>query len=137
MNDTRTVWPGATRAFVKPLSCCGGIGTGAAAGALGLSLWPQDRPVVRDLPRMVLLEPQPFEHRLDGDWRQAGRSTDAPVRTARIPAPIEIMETPVSTGQWLDCVAAGACLAPSGPADRPDRRSRPLGGTSAGGAPTR
>ena len=92
----------------------------AAAGALGLSLWPQDRPVVRDLPRMVLLEPQPFEHRLDGDWRQAGRSTDAPVRTARIPAPIEIMETPVSTGQWLDCVAAGACLAPGGPADRPD-----------------
>ena len=69
---------------------------------------------------MVLLEPQPFEHRLDGDWRQAGRSTDAPVRTTRIPAPIEIMETPVSTGQWLDCVAAGACLAPSGPADRPD-----------------
>ncbi|WEF24809.1 SUMF1/EgtB/PvdO family nonheme iron enzyme [Paracoccus sp. S3-43] len=98
---------------------------GAVAGALGLSLWPLDHraapdPARPDLPRMVRLDPQPFEHRLDGDWRQAGRSTDAPVQVSRIPAPVEIMETAVSTGQWQDCVAAGACLAPGGPVDRPD-----------------
>jgi formylglycine-generating enzyme required for sulfatase activity len=93
--------------------------TGAVVGTPGVTLWPKNHPVVRDLPRMVLLESQPFEHRLDGDWRQAGQSTDAPVRTTRIPAPIEIIETSVSTGQWLDCVAAGACLAPGGRADRP------------------
>lgn len=93
---------------------------GAVAGALGLTLWPQDRRDPPDLPRMVRLDPRPFEHRLDGDWRQAGRSTDAPVRTTQLPAPVEIMETPVSTRQWLDCVAAGACLPPGGPTDRPD-----------------
>lgn len=93
---------------------------GAVAGALGLTLWPQDHRAVPDLPRMVRLDPQAFEHRLDGDWRLAGRSTDAPVQTTQIPAPIEIMETPVSTEQWMECVAAGACLAPGAATDRPD-----------------
>lgn len=95
--------------------------SGAVAGALGLTLWPQDhRATPDDLPRMVRLDPQPFDHRLDGDWRRAGRSTDAPVQRAQIPAPVEIMETPVGTGQWMYCVAAGACLPPGGPTDRPD-----------------
>ena len=64
---------------------------GAVAGALGLTLWPQDRKLP-DLPQMVRLDPQPFQHRLDGDWRQAGRSTDAPVQMTQLLAPVEIME---------------------------------------------
>ena len=40
---------------------------GAVAGALGLTLWPQDREPSVDLPQMVRLDPQPFAHRLDGD----------------------------------------------------------------------
>ena len=93
---------------------------GAVAGALGFSFWPQDHRPAPDLPRMVRLDPQPFEHRMDGDWRRDGQATDAPVRTVRIPAPVEIMETAVSTGQWMACVQAGACLAPGAATDRPD-----------------
>lgn len=91
----------------------------AAAGALGLALWPGARPLP-DLPPMVRLEPRAFLHRLDGDWRRDGRSVDAPVQTVSIPAPVEIMATPVSTAQWLDCVAARACALPGGPGDDPD-----------------
>jgi len=91
----------------------------AAAGALGLALWPGARPLP-DLPPMVRLEPRAFLHRLDGDWRRDGRSVDAPVQTVSIPAPVEIMATPVSTAQWLDCVAARACALPGGPVDDPD-----------------
>lgn len=91
---------------------------GAVAGALGLTLWPQDREPSVDLPQMVRLDPQPFAHRLDGNWRRDGRSIDAPVRNVQIPAPLDIMETAVSTGQWMACVRAGACLPPGGPTDR-------------------
>ncbi|MFC3567922.1 SUMF1/EgtB/PvdO family nonheme iron enzyme [Paracoccus simplex] len=94
----------------------------AALGALGLSLWPPflQREAAKgpDLPAMVRLEPRPFEHRLDGDWQRDGWPVDAPVATVSIPAPVEIMATPVSTGQYLECVAAGACTAPGGPTDR-------------------
>lgn len=93
---------------------------GAAAGALGLSFWPDSRPHLPDLPQMVRLEPRPFSHRLDGDWRRDGRSVDAPVQTVSIPASVEIMATPVSAGQWMDCVAAKVCSLPGGPVDRPD-----------------
>lgn len=91
----------------------------AAAGALGLSVWPGARPLP-DLPPLVRLEPRPFPHRLDGDWRRNGRSVDAPLVTVSIPAPVEVMATPVSTAQWLDCVADKACALPGGPVDRPD-----------------
>lgn len=71
-------------------------------------------------PATVLLEPATFLHRLDGEWRQGGRDTDAPLAEVRIPAPVEIMVMPVSTGDYLACVAAGACVAPDGPTDRAD-----------------
>lgn len=92
----------------------------AAAGALGLSALPERRPALPDLPQVVRLDPQPFRHRIDGDWRRDGRSVDAPLATVAIPAPVEVMATPVSTAQWLDCVADGACSLPGGPVDNPD-----------------
>lgn len=92
---------------------------GAAAGALGLSFWPDARPIP-DLPAVVRLEPQAFRHRLDGDWRRDGRAVDAPMATVSIPAPVEVMATPVSTAEWLDCVKARACALPGGPVDDPD-----------------
>lgn len=96
---------------------------GVAFGAFGLSIWPFDEAgpqSLPDLPAMVTLQPAPFQHRLDGDWRREGRAIDAPVRTVSIPAPIQIMATQVSTGQWLACVEDGACGLPGGPIDRHD-----------------
>lgn len=80
----------------------------SAAGALHA-----ETPVIR-------LDPVPFEHRLDGEWRQAGHATDAPKATVRIPAPVQIMARPVSVGDYMACVAARACAAPDGPTDQPD-----------------
>lgn len=94
---------------------------GVIVSALGLSLWPFNRPATPpDLPELVMLEPRPFIHRLDGDWRREGRTIDAPVRKVAIPAMVAIMVTQVSTGQWMDCVDDGACTLPSGPVDRPE-----------------
>ena len=91
---------------------------GAALGAFGFSIWPaQPQP---DLPALVQLEPQPFAHRLDGDWQRAGWPIDAPIETATIAAPVAIMALPVSTADWLLCVADGACTAPGGPMDQPE-----------------
>ena len=73
-----------------------------------------------DLPAMVRLDPQPFDHRIDGDWQREGLRSDAPRHIVSIPAPVEIMATGVSTGQWLACVAASACTLPDGPVDRAD-----------------
>lgn len=71
-------------------------------------------------PPTVRLDPAPFEHRLDGDWRRAGRNTDAPKAVVQIPAPVEIMAQPVSVGEYMLCVADHACDAPGGPTDRAD-----------------
>ena len=74
----------------------------------------------RPAPATVLLEPATFLHRLDGEWRLNGHATDAPMAEVRIPAPVEIMVTPVSAGDYMACVAAGACALPGGPVDRAD-----------------
>ncbi len=72
------------------------------------------------VPALVRLDPTPFEHRLDGDWRRGGRGTDAPKQVIQIAAPIEIMAQPVSVGAYMACVQARACDAPDGPTDRAD-----------------
>ncbi|VDC29425.1 SUMF1/EgtB/PvdO family nonheme iron enzyme [Pseudogemmobacter humi] len=96
---------------------------GAGLSALAFSLWPvTTTPVAMTQesgpgPQVVRLDPAPFLHRLDGDWQREGRPVDAPVEMVTIPAPVEIMATPVSTGEYLLCVQAGACAAPSGPVD--------------------
>lgn len=95
---------------------------GAVLGALGIGfgpffVLPADGP---SLPQMIRLDPQPFAHRLDGDWQRDGFPTDAPVASVTIPAPVEIMSVPVSTRAWMTCVEAGACLPPDAPVDRPE-----------------
>lgn len=93
----------------------------AGVAAFGLShLFPGPRGPAPETPALVQLAPAPFEHRLDGEWTRGGRPVDAPVATVAIPAPIAVMATPVSTGQWLACVDAGACTLPDGPAGRPE-----------------
>lgn len=73
-----------------------------------------------DIPEMIRLEPAPFDHRIDGDWRRDGLSVDAPIHTVSIAAPIEIMSVPVSTGQWLACVADEVCPLHDGQSEQPD-----------------
>ncbi len=90
----------------------------AAIGVLSLSFWPAKAP--GNLPQLVRLDPAPFSHRLDGDWQRDGGQVNAPIRSVQIPAPVEIMEMPVSTGDWMACVRDGACIAPGGPTDRPE-----------------
>ncbi len=91
---------------------------GAALGTLGVSLWPAD--LSTPPPALVRLEPAPFAHRLDGDWQQGGLPVDAPVAMVTIPAPVEIMALPVSAGDWMACVKAGACSLPDGPVAQPE-----------------
>ncbi|MFV0293496.1 MAG: SUMF1/EgtB/PvdO family nonheme iron enzyme [Paracoccus sp. (in: a-proteobacteria)] len=82
-------------------------------GVAGFSfLSIQDNAGQLDDPELVLLTPEPFEHRADGDWQRDGRPVDAPIVTVAIPAPVEIMAMPVSVRQWLKCVKAGACMLP-------------------------
>ena len=78
---------------------------------------PPERPAP---PAVVLLEPSPFEHRLDGDWQRDGLPADAPLAVVSIPAAVSIMATQVSHGDWMDCVAAGGCPLPGQIAPRPD-----------------
>lgn len=91
---------------------------GLALGLPGLS--DQPAPPAPPRPALVRLEPAPFAHRLDGDWRRHGRTVDAPVARVAIPAPVEIMALPVSNADWLRCMADGACPAPNAATDRPD-----------------
>lgn len=91
---------------------------GTVAGALGLSFWPMEKP--QPLPELVWLEPAPFTHRLDGDWRREGGTVNAPMQSVQIPQAVEIMALPVSTAEWMACVADRACAAPGGPTDRPE-----------------
>jgi formylglycine-generating enzyme required for sulfatase activity len=69
---------------------------------------------------MLRLEPVPFLHRLDGEWRRDGHAADAPEAMVSIPAPVEIMALPVSVGDYMACVTAGACAMPEGPVGRDD-----------------
>lgn len=89
--------------------------TALLAGAAAVA--PDGGPAI---PKLVLLEPAPFQHRLDGEWRRDGHDADAPVAEVTIAAPVEIMALPVSAGEYMACVSAGACAAPDGPVDRPD-----------------
>lgn len=86
-----------------------GLALGAGVAA---RLWQAPR---APGPEVVRLEPQPFAHRLDGDWRQDGRPVDAPVATVTIPAPVWIMARPVSVAEYMACVGEGACAVPGGP----------------------
>ncbi|MFV0490205.1 MAG: SUMF1/EgtB/PvdO family nonheme iron enzyme [Pseudorhodobacter sp.] len=93
----------------------------ATAGLIGIAIFPLSREGERpDHPDLILLTPEPFEHRVDGDWQRDGRPVDAPMATVIIPAPVEIMATPVSIKQWTECVEARACALPDSALDDPD-----------------
>lgn len=57
---------------------------------------------------------------VDGEWKKDGLPADAPRAVVSIPAPVEIMVTQVSHGDWMGCVAAGACATPDQIAASPD-----------------
>jgi formylglycine-generating enzyme required for sulfatase activity len=86
-----------------------------ASAALALGMAERPSPIAT-----IRLEPAPFAHRLDGEWRQDGRDVDAPMAMVVIPAPVEVMALPVSMGAYLQCVAARACDAPDGLQDQTD-----------------
>ncbi|MDR0807892.1 MAG: formylglycine-generating enzyme family protein [Gemmobacter sp.] len=99
--------------------------TVAAVSVTGIALvasyllMPEAKPAV-GIPALVRLEPAPFLHRLDGDWQRGGLPADAPLALVSIPAPVDIMATAVSNGQWQVCVTAGACAVPGSGMDNPD-----------------
>lgn len=92
-----------------------------AISAAGLSIWPfgGDR-TPPDIPQMVRLDPEPFEHRLDGDWQRDGWPVDAPLAVVSIPAPVEIMATAVSNAQWQACMRDNVCAMPLSEITQPD-----------------
>ncbi len=92
----------------------------ALTGLLPLALPGTASEPLPEGPRVVRLDPQPFEHRIDGDWQRNGLPADAPMAVVSIPAPVEIMAVPVSHADWMDCVVAGACAAPGQIAATPD-----------------
>ncbi|MBJ2153137.1 SUMF1/EgtB/PvdO family nonheme iron enzyme [Paracoccus sp. IB05] len=92
----------------------------ALAGLLPLALPETASEPPPEGPQVVRLDPQPFEHRIDGDWQRGGLPADAPLVVVSIPAPVDIMAVPVSHGDWMDCVNAGACTPPGHIAAQPD-----------------
>ncbi|MFT3691431.1 SUMF1/EgtB/PvdO family nonheme iron enzyme [Paenirhodobacter sp.] len=98
---------------MRILSIAAVVGLALAAGA-GARVWVSAAPMVPG-PEVVRLEPRPFSHRLNGDWRFEGRPVDPPRAEVKIPAPVWIMAYPVSVAEYMGCVADGACAAPGGP----------------------
>lgn len=76
-----------------------------------------------ETPALVELKPQPFAYRPAGDFSQAGRPTNAALRTVSLDRPLAIMMHQVTVGEYQRCVADGACprvaVDQRAPADQP------------------
>jgi formylglycine-generating enzyme required for sulfatase activity len=72
------------------------------------------------IPELIELQPGTFRHRAAGDYTRAGAPAAAPTIEVRIAQPLRLMKRQVSFGDYLGCVAAGACAPIDGDdADRP------------------
>lgn len=64
-------------------------------------------------PATTFIAPRSFSYRDTGAFqRPDGRTIDGPLVTVATPAPMEIMTYQVTAGDYMRCVADGACTAP-------------------------
>ena len=52
---------------------------------------------------------KPFQYRLAGDFSRDGKPAEAPLRDARLPANIKIMNRQVTAGEYARCADDGGC----------------------------
>ncbi|KPH80378.1 MULTISPECIES: SUMF1/EgtB/PvdO family nonheme iron enzyme [Bosea] len=97
------------------------LGLLCATAAVGLLLGGMPRPRgTLPLPQTAIVPAGTLLHRLDGEYSRDGRPVDAPRVAIRIDGPIEIMRYQVTAGDYVRCVAAGACKHLDSPAPRGD-----------------
>ena len=60
-------------------------------------------------PAIVAIAPGQFAYRAAGDFTQAGRQAEAPLRMVRFNKPLHIMQHQVSSADYQLCVQDGAC----------------------------
>jgi formylglycine-generating enzyme required for sulfatase activity len=58
---------------------------------------------------MVEVSPRRFVYRVAGDFSQAARPTEGPLRTLRLSAPLHIMKNQVTVADYERCADVGAC----------------------------
>lgn len=63
---------------------------------------------------LIRIEPGQFQYRVSGAFLSKGRAVVAPLISARVEQPFEIMKYQVSVRDYARCVAAGICREPLG-----------------------
>ncbi len=81
----------------------------AAFLSMPVSAIASDVPV----PQTVIVQPGSFSYRASGEYLKDGFPVDAPLQEITLEYPVEIMKFQVSTGDYEQCVAEGACQARS------------------------
>ena len=66
----------------------------------------------RHIPETVMVAPRTFEYRADGEYFKDNIVIDPPRLSVSENRPLEIMKYQVTTGEYQNCVADGACPAP-------------------------
>ena len=83
------------------------ITAAALASPIALTIAPVAHPVNSTITEIAV---KPFQYRLAGDFSRDGKPAEAPLRDARLPASIKIMNRQVTAGEYARCADDGGCL---------------------------
>jgi len=82
------------------------ITAAALASPFALTIAPVAHPVDSAITEIAA---RPFQYRLAGDFSRDGKPAPAPLRDARLPASIKIMNRQVTAGEYARCADDGGC----------------------------
>src|SRR5947207_660154 len=82
------------------------ITAAALASPIALTIAPVAHPVDSVVTEIAV---KPFQYRLAGDFSRDGKPAEAPLRDARLPASIKIMNRQVTAGEYARCAEDGGC----------------------------
>lgn len=82
------------------------ITAAALASPIALTIAPVAHPVDSTITEIAA---KPFQYRLAGDFSRNGKPAEAPLRDARLPASIKIMNRQVTGGEYARCADDGGC----------------------------
>ena len=82
------------------------ITAAALASPIALTIAPVAHPVDSTITEIAA---KPFQYRLAGDFSRNSKPAEAPLRDARLPASIKIMNRQVTGGEYARCADDGGC----------------------------
>ena len=82
------------------------ITAAALASPIALTIAPVAHPVDSAVTEIAA---KPFQYRLAGDFSRDGKPAAAPLRHARLPASIKIMNRQITAGEYARCADDGGC----------------------------